>query len=98
MAKLDPLGHDRPNHPLLELSNFGITSNLLDRPVSGGSFVGWNGGTLRELVEKLRATYTRRRWCRIHRHQRQGPAPRWLTQRMEPILNKPEYTVPEVAR
>src|SRR5687767_10290590 len=30
VAKLDPLGHDRPNHPLLELSQFGIGPADLD--------------------------------------------------------------------
>ncbi len=74
VAKLDPLGHDRPNHPLLELSNFGITSALLDQPVTGGGLVGWTSGTLRQLVERLRATYTPHHRCRIHRHRRQNSA------------------------
>ena len=94
VAKLDPLGHDRPNHPLLELSNFGITSAQLDRPVSGGGFAGWTGGTLRDLVEKLRATY-----CRSIGVEFTGISDKaqrdWLIQRMEPILNHPEPTVPE---
>src|ERR1700761_4982801 len=34
VSKLDPLGHDRPNHPLLEMSNFGITTALLDQPAN----------------------------------------------------------------
>src|SRR4051812_6651183 len=25
VAKIDPLGHDRPNHPLLDLSQFGVS-------------------------------------------------------------------------
>ncbi len=94
VAKLDPLGHDRPNHPLLELSNFGITSALLDRPVSGGGFAGWTGGTLRDLLEKLRATY-----CRAIGVEFTGISDKaqreWLIQRMEPILNQPSPTVPE---
>ncbi len=94
VSKLDPLGHDRPNHPLLELSNFGITTALLDRAVSGGGFVGWNGGTLRELVEKLRATY-----CRAIGVEFTGISDKaqrdWLTQRMEPIQNQPTLSVPE---
>jgi 2-oxoglutarate dehydrogenase E1 component len=91
VAKLDPLGHDRPNHPLLELSNFGITSSLLDQPVSGGSFTGWNGGTLRELVEKLRATY-----CRTIGVEFTGISDKaqrdWLTSRIEPIQNRPAFS------
>jgi 2-oxoglutarate dehydrogenase E1 component len=94
VSKLDPLGHDRPNHPLLELSNFGINTAHLDRPVSGGGFAGWTGGTLRDLVEKLRATY-----CRHIGVEFTGISDKaqrdWLIQRMEPILNHPEATVPE---
>ena len=94
VASLDPLGHDRPNHPLLELSNFGINTAQLDRPVSGGGFAGWTSGTLRDLVEKLRATY-----CRHIGVEYTGISDKaqrdWLIQRMEPILNHPEPTVPE---
>ena len=94
VAKLDPLGHDRSNHPLLELSNFGITSADLDRPVSGGGFADWTGGTLRELLEKLRATY-----CRAIGVEFTGISDKtqreWLIQRMEPILNRPTPGIPE---
>ncbi len=94
VARLDPLGHDRPNHPLLELTNFGITAAHLDRPVTGGGFVGWTGGTLRDLIEKLRATYSRTIGVEFtgisNKAQRE-----WLVQRMEPILNRPEFSVPE---
>jgi 2-oxoglutarate dehydrogenase E1 component len=94
VATLDPLGHDRPNHPLLELSNFGINTAHLDRPVNGGGFAGWTGGTLRDLVEKLRATY-----CRNIGVEFTGISDKaqrdWLIQRMEPILNHPQPSVPE---
>src|SRR5438045_4039000 len=40
LARLDPLGHDRPHHPLLELANFGMTVADLDRQVGTGGFVG----------------------------------------------------------
>ena len=88
VAKLDPLGHDRPNHPLLELSNFGIKPAMLDRPVGGGGFVGWTAGSLRDLIEKLRATY-----CRAIGVEFTGISDKaqreWLQARMEPIENKP---------
>jgi 2-oxoglutarate dehydrogenase E1 component len=94
VSKLDPLGHDRPNHPLLELSNFGINSAHLDRQVSGGGFAGWTGGTLRDLLEKLRSTY-----CRSIGVEFTGISDKaqrdWLIQRMEPILNQPPLTGPE---
>jgi 2-oxoglutarate dehydrogenase E1 component len=94
VATLDPLGHDRPNHPLLELSNFGINSADLDRNVSGGGFAGWTGGSLRDLLGKLRATY-----CRSIGVEFTGISDKaqrdWLVQRMEPILNHPKPGVPE---
>src|SRR5688500_11399577 len=59
VAKLDPLGHDRPSHPLLELSQFDMKPADLDRVVGNGGFRGPTDGTLRDLIEKLRATYCR---------------------------------------
>jgi 2-oxoglutarate dehydrogenase E1 component len=94
VARLDPLGHDRPNHPLLDLSNFNITTAHLDREVSGGGFVGWTKGTVRELIEKLRATY-----CRSIGVEFTGISDKaqrdWLVQKMEPALNHPNFSIPE---
>ena len=33
IARLDPLAHQRPPHPLLELSEFGLSDADLDRPI-----------------------------------------------------------------
>src|SRR6476646_1983871 len=52
VARLDPLGHDRPNHPLLDLGNFSMSAADLDREVGNGSFTGQTDGTLRDLIEK----------------------------------------------
>ena len=94
LAKLDPLGHNRPSHPLLELSEFNMTAADLDRRVGSGSFLGQTDGTLRDLIEKLRATY-----CRTLGVQYMDIADKaqrdWLAQRMEPILNKPEFSKEE---
>ena len=94
VAHLDPLGHDRPNHPLLELANFGINSSMLDKPVGGGGFVGWTVGSLRDLIEKLRATY-----CRAIGVEFTGISDKaqreWLQARMEPIENRPAFSQTE---
>jgi 2-oxoglutarate dehydrogenase E1 component len=94
VSKLDPLGHDRPNHPLLELSNFGINSSMLDKPVGGGGFTGWTVGSLRDLIEKLRATY-----CRTIGVEFTGISDKaqreWLQARMEPIENRPLFSQTE---
>jgi 2-oxoglutarate dehydrogenase E1 component len=94
VAHLDPLGHDRPNHPLLDLSNFGMTHADLDREVGKGGFQGETDGTLRDLIEKLRLTY-----CRTIGVEFIGISDKaqrdWLIARMESILNKPQMSQEE---
>jgi 2-oxoglutarate dehydrogenase E1 component len=94
VAKLDPLGHDRPNHPLLELSQFNISPQDLDRHVGPATFKGPTDGTLRDLIEKLRATYCRTIGVEFtdisDKVQRD-----WLIEHMEPILNRPNYSADE---
>jgi 2-oxoglutarate dehydrogenase E1 component len=94
VAKLDPLGHDRPNHPLLELSQFNITAQDLDSHVGPASFKGPTDGTLRDLIEKLRATYCRT--IGVEFTDISDKAQRdWLIDHMEPILNRPNYSADE---
>jgi 2-oxoglutarate dehydrogenase E1 component len=91
VARLDPLGHDRPTHPLLDLSNFGMTHADLDRQVGRGGFMGETDGTLRDLIEKLRLTY-----CRTIGVEFIGISDKsqrdWLISRMEPISNQPKLS------
>lgn len=90
-AKLDPLGHDRPDHALLHVENFGMTVADLDRQVGQGSFLGQTDGTLRDLIEKLRTTY-----CDSIGVEFTGISDKeqrdWLQQRMEPVLNRLAYS------
>jgi 2-oxoglutarate dehydrogenase E1 component len=93
-ANLDPLGHDRPDHPLLHLSNFGMTAADLDRTVGHGSFLGATDGTLRGLIEALRRTY-----CGTVGVEFTGISDKsqrdWLQQNMEPTYNDPTFTPDE---
>jgi len=94
IAKIDPLGHDRPNHPLLDLSQFGMSIDDLNRKVGQGNFLGPTDGTLRDLIEKLRATYCQS--LGVEFQDISDKAQRdWLTARMEPILNKPAFSPQE---
>ena len=94
VAKIDPLGHDRPNHPLLDLSQFGMSIADLDRKVGPGNFEGPTDGTLRDLIEKLRSTYCRS--LGVEFQDISDKAQRdWLTSRMEPNLNHPTFTAAE---
>jgi 2-oxoglutarate dehydrogenase E1 component len=91
VANLDPLGHNRTDHPLLHLSEFGLSTSDLDRPVIAGSFQGSTDGTLRDLIHKLRDTYCGTIGVEYidiaDKAQRE-----WLQQRMEPILNRPRLS------
>jgi 2-oxoglutarate dehydrogenase E1 component len=94
VAKLDPLGHDRPPHPLLDLSQFNITEADFSRPTGKADFAGPTAGTLGDLIAKVRETYTGTIGVEFmdiaDKAQRE-----WLTQRMEPILNRPAFSAEE---
>jgi 2-oxoglutarate dehydrogenase E1 component len=96
VANLDPLGHNRTTHPLLELAEFGLSLDDLDRPCGTGSFLGTppSGLTVRELLNRLRKTY-----CGTLGVQYMDIADKaqreWLQQRMEPILNNPVFSPEE---
>jgi 2-oxoglutarate dehydrogenase E1 component len=88
IANLDPLGHNRQTHPLLELSQFGLTLEDLNKRVTHSDFRGPNDGTLRDLVAKLRATYCGTIGVEFTNITDKGQRD-WLIGRMEPILNRP---------
>lgn len=97
ISNLDPLGLiDRGHHPLLELSNFGMTETDLSREVGVGGFLGQTDGTLADLINKLRSTYCGAlgvEFININNKDQRD----WLMQRMEPNLNQPQFT-PEQTR
>jgi 2-oxoglutarate dehydrogenase E1 component len=88
IANLDPLGHNRHTHPLLELSQFGLTQDDVEKRVTHSDFRGPTDGTLRDLVEKLRATYCGTIGVEFTNISDKAQRD-WLIERMEPILNRP---------
>jgi len=94
VAHLDPLGHDRGDHPLLRIDNFGMNESDLVRQVGQGSFVGKTDGSLRDLIDKLYKTY-----CSTIGVEYIGISDKaqrdWLQERMEPILNHPKLSAQE---
>ncbi|MBI1390706.1 MAG: 2-oxoglutarate dehydrogenase E1 component [bacterium] len=94
VANLDPLGHNRTSHPLLKLSEFGLSPDDLDLYVNTGGFIGETDGTLRDLLEKLQRTY-----CGTFAVQYTDIPDLvqriWLEQRMEPIYNRPAFSAEE---
>jgi len=91
VAKLDPLGHNMTHHPLLELNEFNIEKEDMDRLLTVPNFRGGIRTTVRELVRQLRDTY-----CgtfAVEFMDIRDPEQRtWLIERMEPTLNKPSLT------
>jgi 2-oxoglutarate dehydrogenase E1 component len=96
VANLDPLGHNRTSHPLLELSQFNMTDADLDRTVGSGGFLGPIDGSLRDLIAKLQATYCRSLGVEFQNISDKAQR-EWLAQQMEPVLNRPS-AVREQAR
>jgi 2-oxoglutarate dehydrogenase E1 component len=88
LAKLDPLSDALPSHPLLALSEFGLSDSDLDRTFDTSSFVGLPQATLRQLLAILKETY-----CRTigveYMHIQDMRIRRWLQEQMEPRRNQP---------
>jgi 2-oxoglutarate dehydrogenase E1 component len=88
LAHLDPLSEPKTTHPLLELAEFGLDENDLDRTFDVSHFTGMKRATLRELLAALRETY-----CRTigveYMHIQDTRIRRWLEERMEPRRNQP---------
>ncbi len=91
LAHLDPLSEVRARHPLLELSEFGLSEADLDRTFDTAPFLGLPRTTLRELLTALRETY-----CRTigveYMHIQDTRIRRWLQERMEPRRNRPNLS------
>ena len=88
VAKLDPLGHHRESLPLLELSEFGLSEEDMDKGVGNAGFLGEVDGSLRGLLSKLKTTYCRS--IGVEYMDIPDKAQRnWLQERIEPCLNQP---------
>src|SRR5262245_57131561 len=97
IAKLDPLGHDRDEHPLLDPATFGLGGFDPTRRIQFGNYLGAREGTLPELIASLRRTYCRTfgvEFADIRDKERRD----WLIENMEPRENRPELTTEERLR
>ncbi len=91
-ANLDPLGLvQRTQHPMLDLGNFNISEADLDRQVGNGSFHGETDGTIRDLLAKLKKTYSGSigvEFTGISNPEQRN----WLEQQIESNYNQPRLT------
>ncbi|HEY6865795.1 MAG TPA: thiamine pyrophosphate-dependent enzyme, partial [Candidatus Eisenbacteria bacterium] len=87
-ARLDPLGGAPEGSPLLDPVQLGFGESDLARAVADAPLAGGFQGTLRDLIEALRATY-----CGSIGVEYMGIADagrrEWLQERMEPHRNRP---------
>ena len=87
-ADTDPLAYRVRRHPDLELNRYGLTVWDLDRPFPTGGFGGSSTMLLRDLLSRLRDTYTRT--IGIEYMHIQDPAQRlWVQNQIESPYEKP---------
>ncbi len=97
IARLNPLGGDLGEHPLLELTQFGLDPHRLDQPIDPRPFLGLAEGTLGQLITALRETYCGTlgvEYVDVPDKERRE----WLQSRMEPARNHPPLASEERRR
>jgi 2-oxoglutarate dehydrogenase E1 component len=97
IAKLDPLGKNRDEHPLLDPREFGLGPEQMSRRVTFGNYGGLREGTVPELIDSLRRTYCGTfgvEFMEIRDKQRRD----WLVAQMEPRENQPGLATEEKLR
>ena len=86
-ARIDPLEQPRPVHPELAPEFYGFTEENLDRQFSTHGIAETGFLTLREILERLRATYCRSIGAQFM-HIDDPEQRAWLRQRMERTQNR----------
>jgi 2-oxoglutarate dehydrogenase E1 component len=97
LAQLDPLGLPRPPQPELETSYYGLGEADLDRRFSSRTIFGTESQTLRQMLERLRATYCRTIGVQFM-HIDELHTKNWLMERMEGTENRIKLTKAEQLR
>ncbi len=93
-ADTDPLAYRIRRHPDLELGRYGLTVWDLDRVFPTGGFGGTSQMVLRDLLQRLRDTYTRT--VGIEYMHIQDPAQRlWVQDQIEAPYRKPSHAEQE---
>ena len=91
-ADINPLGYEWDAHPELDPANYGLTIWDLDREFVTGGLGGKDMLPLRDILDILRRTYTRKVGVEFM-HISSPEEKRWLQERIEP--SGAEYTISE---
>ncbi len=97
VAQVDPLGLARPPQPELDPSFYGFTEEDLTRSFSARDVGGAHVQTLRDLIQRMRNTYTRSIGVQFM-HIDDLTVRRWLQHRMEETENRLTLTRKEQLR
>jgi 2-oxoglutarate dehydrogenase E1 component len=87
IAKLDPLGMPRPDHPELDPKHYGLSDDDLDRAFSSRTISGSPTLTLRQILERMRNTYCRSIGVEFM-HIHDVATKNWLQELMESTENR----------
>ncbi|HEQ60841.1 MAG TPA: 2-oxoglutarate dehydrogenase E1 component, partial [Firmicutes bacterium] len=87
VARLDPLGSPLPELPELEPAYYGFTESEMELEFSAGTLGGEDSLSLREILQRLRATYCRSIGAQFM-HIDELSVREWLQRRMEGTQNR----------
>ncbi|MDB5392847.1 MAG: sucA [Rhodospirillales bacterium] len=92
LATLDPLGLERPRmNPELDPSTYGFNESDWDRPIFIDQVLGLTNPTLRQIMERLTATYCGHVGVEFM-HIQAPDQKAWIQERIENIENQTEFT------
>ena len=90
-AKTNPILPGKAYKPTLEIDNFGLSNEDLERSFFAGYDIGLPGATLKQIVDFLKKTYCGHIGAEF-RYIRNPEVLNWLQTRMESTQNSPKYT------
>ncbi len=90
-ARTNPILPGKIFKPSLDIENFGLTSEDLNRTFFAGKEIGLENSTLKEIIEFLKKTYCGHIGAEF-RYIRHPEIVAWLQERMESTQNTPRYT------
>jgi len=91
IAKLDPLKVEAHYHPELDPVSYGFTVWDYDREFITAGLAGLRKATLREILDILNTTYCENIGVE-YRHISDHEEKQWLSDKMEPNRNQPDFT------
>jgi len=92
LSNLDPLGLEgREDHPELDYRTYGFTEADLDREIFINNVLGFESATLRQIVDRVKATYSSNIGVE-YMHIQEPDQKAWIQERIEAIHNRTEFT------